>query len=104
MQAHIWPSQPKAALFIEGPGTRGARHPASTSPAELTVPLSAVAGSGQEMVAAAALLAIDILADYGVEELDLITFAGQINQYAAYSDARRHVETWATARGVPSTK
>lgn len=104
VQAQFWPaSDPPAALRVKGPGSMGSRPPTSPTPAELTVPLTEVAGDGPQLIAAAAGLAIDILAEYGVDELDLITLDGQINQYAAYPNAVHAVRDWATARGIPTT-
>lgn len=71
-----------------------------TEPATWTVPLVNVSTHPPELVAAAALLTANLLADDGVSDLHLLSRNGEVDQYAAGSQAVDQVRHWAQQRGV----
>jgi hypothetical protein len=72
-----------------------------TEPAQITVPIDALASSGEELVSAARTLALAILAEDNVIDPVLFRQAGAIDIDWAEVHLRRAFAAWAEGRGIP---
>jgi hypothetical protein len=106
VRAQLYPVSPQQPLalvqdrtgFIDSLGTRIMTDPAS--PLDHTVPMETVAMDGPDLVAAAYLLATDIMQEFGCAEAPQLTRDGQVRLAYWGRNTQPHVQAWAEAAGI----
>ena len=106
VRAQLYPVSPQQPLalvqdrtgFIDSLGTRIMTNPAP--PLDRTVPMETVAVDGPDLVAAAYLLATDIMQEFGCAETAQLTRDGQVRLAYWGRNTQPRVQAWAEAAGI----
>jgi Putative DNA-binding domain len=110
VRAQLYPVSPQQPLalvqdrrgFIDSLGTRIMTNPAP--PLDRIVPLETVATDSPDLVAAAYLLATDIMQEFGCAEAAQLTRDGQVRLSYWGANAQPQIRAWADAAGISVTE